>query len=270
MKNEMIIDSAEMKGAKIDIIEMTQLNGAKTGSIAEYLYFANQSNLKMRFIRITLTGGEVTTEAGALYYSKGHIENIVETGGVGGMIGKGFKAMLTQETAFNPKYRGTGEVVLEPTFAHYVLLQLNNESFVVDKGLFYCSIGDIEVKPVMQSNISSAALGGEGIFQTEIRGTGHVVLCIPVPIDELEILQLNNEKVQVDGNFALLRSGNIRFSVQKSTKGIIGTLASGEGLLNTFEGSGMVWLAPTAPMYGKIAYGGIGYGTNMSSSNNIQ
>ena len=141
---------------------------------------------------------------------------------------------------------------------------------MVDKGLYYCSIGDIEVKPVMQSNFSSAIAGGEGLFQTEIKGTGVVALEIPVPVDELEIIQLNNEKAQVDGNFALLRSGNIRFSVQKSTKGIIGTMASGEGLLNTFEGTGMLWLAPTAPMYRRICMGGIGYSTNITGSNNLQ
>lgn len=270
MTNERIIDSESVNGARIEIVEITQLNGAKTGAMAEYLYFAKQSQVNMKMIRIILDGGSVMTESGALYYSYGNIKSIVETGGITGMIGKGIKSKLTNEKAFNPVYTGTGTVILEPTFAHYVLLKLNNESFIVDKGLYYCSIGDIEVKPVMQSNFSSAIAGGEGLFQTEIKGTGVVALEIPVPVDELEIIQLNNEKAQVDGNFALLRSGNIRFSVQKSTKGIIGTMASGEGLLNTFEGTGMLWLAPTAPMYRRICMGGIGYSTNITGSNNLQ
>lgn len=270
MQNEKVIDSAEYNGAKIEIIEMTQLNGAKSGSIAEYLYFANAANVKMKFVRITLDGGSVTTEAGALYYLSGKIESVVETGGIGGMISRSFKSKLTNEKAFNSIYRGQGKVVLEPTFAHYVILEFKGNSFIVDKGLYYCSIGDIKVSAAMQGNISSAVAGGEGLFQTQISGTGFVVLEIPVPFEELEILQINNEKVQVDGNFALLRSGNIRFSVQKSTKGLIGTVASGEGLLNTFEGSGMVWLAPTAPMYKAIAFNGIGAMTNMTGRNSLQ
>lgn len=270
MKYERIIDSETINGATIEIVEITQLNGAKTGNMAEYLYFAKQSQVNMKMVRIKLEDSSVMTESGALYYCYGNVQQKVETGGISGMIGKGIKSKLTNEKAFNPIYSGTGTVMLEPTFAHYVLLKLNNENFIVDKGLYYCSVGDITVKPVMQSNFSSAIAGGEGLFQTEIRGTGVVVLEIPVPIDELEIIQLNNEKAQVDGNFALLRSGNIRFSVQKSTKGIIGTLASGEGLLNTFEGTGTIWLAPTAPMYRKICMGGIGFSTNMTGSNNIQ
>ena len=54
---------------------------------------------------------------------------------------------------------------------------------------------------------------------------------------------------QVDGDFALMRSGRIEFSVEKSTKGLLGTVASGEGLLQTFRGTGRVWIAPTQPLY---------------------
>ena len=270
MKYENIIDVEEFNGAKIEIVEITQLNGAKDGHTAEYLYFAKESRVNMKMIRVTLNDSSVMTESGAFYYSHGNIESIVETGGMSGLLKKGVKSMLTNEKAFNPVYRGTGVVVLEPTFSHFVLLKLNQQSFIVDKGMFYCAVGDIETKPVMQSNLSSAIAGGEGIFQTEISGTGVVALEIPVPMDELEVINLKNEKAQVDGNFAILRSGSIRFSVQKSTKGVFGTIVSGEGLLNTFEGTGMVWLAPTAPMYRKISLGGIGYLTNTPTSNNIQ
>lgn len=255
--NEKILDHAEIDGNKIEIVQMEQLNGAQTGAMSQYMYFMKQVNAKLKFIRITLNNGEVTTESGAFYYSKGNIQNRVETGGVTGMIGKAIKGALTQEKAFNPVYSGTGTVVLEPTFGHYALVQLENEAIVVDKGLYYCSIGKIDVKPVMQKNISSAVAGGEGLFQTKIVGTGWVVLAIPVPMDELEIFTLNNERVQVDGNFALLRSDSIKFTVTGSAKGIVGTLTSGEGLLQTFEGTGMVWLAPTAPMYSRMMYGGM-------------
>jgi uncharacterized protein (AIM24 family) len=65
-------------------------------------------------------------------------------------------------------------------------------------------------------------------------------------------IDLKDETLQVDGNFALMRTGRIEFSVEKSTKGIIGTLTSGEGLLQTFRGTGSVWLAPTQDIYQKL------------------
>lgn len=257
LRNEKILDSAIMNGDKIEIVQMEKLNGARSGPMSQYMYFMEQTNTKMKFVRITLNGGSVTTEAGALYYLKGNIQNRVDTGGIGGMISKGIKSKLTNEKAFNPTYSGVGEVVLEPTFGHYALIELTNESIIVDKGLYYCSIGKIETSPVFQSNVSSLVAGGEGWFQTKITGTGWVVLSIPVPVDELEMYQLNNERLQVDGNFALLRSASINFSVTGSAKGILGTVTSGEGLLQTFDGTGMVWLAPTSPMYSRLQYGGI-------------
>ena len=270
MRNERILDSACVGKDVIEIVEMTDLKGAKSGYTAQQLFFMKQAGVTLKFVRVKLNGGILTTESGALYYHKGNIQNNVNVGGVGGVAKKMFKSALTQETAFNPEYTGVGEVVLEPTFAHYILLELNNESFIVDKSLYYCSIGNIEVKPVMQSNISSALVGGEGLFQTKITGTGAVVLAISVPMEEIEIFQLNNERVQVDGNFAILRSSNINFTVQKSAKGLIGSALGGEGFLQTFEGTGMVWLAPTSPMYNKMAYGGMaGVTMSQGGSHNV-
>ena len=271
MKNERILDSAEVKGARIDIVEMTELNGAQSTGAAQSLFFAKQSNVKMKFIRITLSGGSVRTESGALYYSKGRIQSQVPTGGPVGMIGKMVKSKLTKETAFNPVYSGVGEVVLEPTFEHYILLELNNETIIVDKGLYYCSIGDINTSIAAQGNVSSAMFGGEGIFQTKITGTGFVALQIPVPMEEVEIYNLQNETVQVDGNFALLRSGTIDFSVRLAGGGVISSATSGEGLLQTFTGTGHVWVAPTAPVYAKMRMGGIsGVNIMQGNSNNRQ
>ena len=257
MKNEKIIDSAELKGAKIEIVELTDLNGAQSSSSAHTLFFAKQANISLKFVRIKLNGGSTKIESGSLYYSKGNIQNTVPVGGFSGFVGKSVKKMLTKESAFNPEYKGYGEVVLEPTFAHYIIVELKNESIIVDKGLYYCSIGDIEVSAAMQKNFSSAIAGGEGVFQSRIAGTGFVVLSIPVPMDEIEVVQLSNETLSVDGNFALLRSEGISFSVKTSGGGVIGSVLGGEGLLQTFSGTGMVWLAPTAPVYRKLAIGGI-------------
>jgi len=62
-------------------------------------------------------------------------------------------------------------------------------------------------------------------------------------------IKLHNEKLVVDGNFSLLRKGSIDFTVEKSTKGIFGTMISGEGLVQVFRGNGEVWLAPTLHYY---------------------
>ena len=72
-------------------------------------------------------------------------------------------------------------LVLEPSFNHFLILQLDKEEIIVDKGMFYCAQGSVTVKPVMQRSISSALGGGEGLFQISLSGTGLVVLECPVP-----------------------------------------------------------------------------------------
>jgi uncharacterized protein (AIM24 family) len=131
------------------------------------------------------------------------------------------------------------------------------EEVIADKGMFCCGQGTLDIGSAIQKNVSSALFGGEGLFQTRIRGTGIFVFESPVPADEVMRIDLKDETLQVDGNFALMRTGRIEFSVEKSTKGIIGTLTSGEGLLQTFRGTGSVWLAPTQDIYQRLLSGGI-------------
>lgn len=264
---EKVLQEMKYGNSTIQIVEMTKLIGAKNNYMAQNLFFLEQAGVHEKFIRVILNNDSVTTEAGAFYYSKGNIKNNVNIGGVGGLVGKAVKSKLTGEKAFNPVYSGTGIVVLEPTFGYYVLYPMDNESIIVDKSLYYCHLGDINVKPVMQQNLSAGFAGGEGWFQTQITGSGIVALEIPVPLEELVVYNLQNERCQVDGNFAILRSSSINFSVTKSTKGIVGTMASGEGLLNTFEGSGELWLAPTAPVYNKLSFGGISSVTSGNMNN---
>ena len=139
---------------------------------------------------------------------------------------------------------------------------------IADKGMFYCGQGSLEVGSAMQKNVSSALFGGEGLFQTRIKGTGICVFESPVPADEVLRIDLKDETLRVDGNFALMRTGRIEFSVEKSTKGLLGTLTSGEGLLQTFRGTGSVWLAPTQDIYQRLQAGGIANLASASRSSN--
>jgi len=77
-------------------------------------------------------------------------------------------------------------------------------------------------------------------------------LSIPVALNEIIPIQLNNETLQVDASFALLRTGDVHFTVEKASNSYVGAVTSGEGLMQTFRGTGTVWLAPTLPVYEKM------------------
>ena len=252
-----ILDSATGQSIKIEILGYKQLHGSQDPFTAANLFFASQAGLQLKQVRVSLDNGTAITEAGALHFLQGDLEATSSVGGVAG-LGKAFlKNLTTQESVFTPKYEGTGELYLEPSFGFYMIRQLKNEEIIADKGLFYCGSGSLEVGVATQKNISSALLGGEGFFQVSVKGTGLCVFSIPVPVKELKRVDLKDDTLKVDGNFAIMRTGKIDFTVEKSTKGLLGTLTSGEGLLQTFRGTGSVWLAPTQSIYQRIRTGGL-------------
>jgi uncharacterized protein (AIM24 family) len=256
-ENVKVLDKIERETFTAEILEFQKLKGANDLDLAGEIFFAKETGMSLKQVKVTLKNGSFMTEAGALYFMKGHITAETKVGGVGGLVSKMAKSFLNQESTFKPVYKGSGEIFLEPSFGHYIFIELNNEKIVVDKGLFYACEPTLKIEPIMQGNLSSGFLGGEGWFQTEISGTGVCILEVPVPREEILSYDLENEKLQVDGNFALLRTEGIKFSVQKSNKSLVGTLASGEGLLQTFEGTGQVWLAPTQPVYKKLDLYGV-------------
>ena len=100
----------------------------------------------------------------------------------------------------------------------------------------------------MRSNISSAVAGGEGLFNLSLNGSG--VFCIEsrCPKEELIEITLQDDVLKVDGNYAIAWSKSLDFTVERSGKSLIGSAASGEGLVNVYRGSGKVLMMPTAKM----------------------
>jgi uncharacterized protein (AIM24 family) len=96
----------------------------------------------------------------------------------------------------------------------------------------------------MRSNLSSAALGNEGLFNLGIQGRGILCLESACPREELVDIVLDNDVLKVDGNMAIAWSGSLDFTVERSGKSLIGSAASGEGLVNVYRGTGRVLLSP--------------------------
>ena len=252
-----VIDAAESERFRVEVLAYRRLGGAKDYRAASTIYFANQAGIRLKQVRITLREGEAITEAGALHFMLGHLQMESKLGGVAGVGRAIVNKFVTKEAAILPRYRGTGEIYLEPSFSHFLVYRLSGEEVICDRGMFYCSEGTLDVGAALQKNVSSALFGGEGLFQTRVKGTGICVFESPVPADEVIRVDLKDQTLQVDGNFALMRTGRIEFSVEKSAKSLLGTFTSGEGLLQTFRGTGSVWLAPTQDIYQKLEAGGV-------------
>ncbi|MBQ2920646.1 MAG: AIM24 family protein [Oscillospiraceae bacterium] len=217
-----------------------------TPQSAAMAYYCNEMNVRKRQVICELSQGHVTTQAGAMQWTVGDVNATTGIKGVGDFLGKAIRGSVTNESAIKPEYTGDGTLVLEPTYKHLVLLDTADwgGSVVLDDGLFLACESRLKHKAVMRSNLSSAALGNEGLFNLGIQGSGVVVLECHCPREELIEVELQNDVLKVDGNFAIAWSGSLNFTVERSGKSLIGSAASGEGLVNVYRGTGRVWLAP--------------------------
>jgi len=188
----------------------------------------------MHYVEIVLNNEAVRVEAGAARYWRGNINMSTTMPSVGGML----KSALTGNKIFRPVYTGTGTLMLMPKFHEFVEINLQNTKVVLERGAYWASEMGVEVDTHI-NNFSAGFLSGEGLIQTGVSGTGKVIACSPGPID---IIELHNERLVLDGAVAVARSAELSFSVQKSTRSLLGTMASGEGLVQVLEGTGKVFL----------------------------
>lgn len=217
-----------------------------TPSDAQTAYFCNAMNVRKRQVICDTSKANVTVQTGAMQWMVGNVHATTGVKGVGDFFGKAVRGKVTGESAIKPEYTGDGILVLEPTYKHLLLVDLAdwNGSIVLDDGLFLACDSKLKHKAVMRSNFSSAVAGNEGLFNLGLVGNGVVCLESPCPKEELVEITLQDDVLKIDGNMAIAWSGSLDFTVERSGKTLIGSAASGEGLVNVYRGTGKVLLAP--------------------------
>jgi len=222
-----------------------------TPQIAPLAYYASAMNVRKRQVVCDLHQTEgVTVQAGAMQWMLGNVNATTGVKGVGDLVGKALRGKVSGESAIKPEYTGNGLLVLEPTYRHLILLNVDDwgGSVVLDDGLFLACDSSLKHKAVMRSNFSSAIAGGEGLFNLSLNGSGIACLESACPKEDLVEITLKNDVLKIDGNFAVAWSAGLSFTVERSGKSLIGSAASGEGLVNVYRGTGKVLMAPTISM----------------------
>lgn len=222
-----------------------------TPSTAMTAYYCNEMNVRKRQVICDLSKANITLQAGAMQWMAGNVNATTGLKGVGDFFGKAVRGKVTGESAVKPEYTGNGVLVLEPTYRHILLVDLAdwNGSIVLDDGLFLACDSKLKQKAVMRSNLSSAVAGGEGLFNLGVVGNGVLCLESPSPKEELIEVTLQDDVLKVDGNMAIAWSGTLDFTVERWGKTLLGSAASGEGLVNVYRGTGKVLLAPVGGNY---------------------
>ena len=213
-------------------------------------YYSAQMNVRKRQLVCDLSKAPVTIQAGAMQWMLGNVNATTGVKSVTDFLGKAVRGKASGESAIKPEYTGDGILVLEPTYRHLILMDAADwgGSVVLDDGLFLACASNLKHKAVMRSNLSSAVAGGEGLFNLSLNGSGAICIESDCPKEELIEITLQNDVLKVDGNYAIAWSGSLEFTVERSGKSLIGSAASGEGLVNVYRGTGKVLMMPTARM----------------------
>jgi len=113
----------------------------------------------------------------------------------------------------------------------------------MEDGMFLACESTVKHNIEARSNLSSAVLGNEGLFNMKLIGSGVCALESNVTRDQIVEVELDNDVLKIDGSFAICWSGSLKFTVERGGKTLMGSAVSGEGLVNVYRGTGKVWLS---------------------------
>lgn len=237
------LNIVEQKGCFSIIEHQTDLSVAP--SEAGIKYYMSMMNCTPKQLMIQLNNNGVKLHPGAMQFMTGQIQQTSGITGVGDFLGKALKSKVTNDAAIKPEYVGTGIVMCEPTYMFPIIEDVSKwGGMVCDDGMFLCCEKSVQESVVMRSNFSSAVAGNEGLFNTCLSGNGLAVIKSKCPREELYELILENDCVKIDGNMAVAWSSSLEFTVERSGKSLIGSAASGEGLVNVYRGTGRILMQP--------------------------
>jgi uncharacterized protein (TIGR00266 family) len=147
-----------------------------------------------------------------------------------------------------------GEVTLAPTFSGNIALrQLRGDRILLTRGAFLACTGDLTLR--MRWGGIRGLLAREGLFFMEVSGTGDLFYTSYGGTLELPV----NGTLTVDNGHIVAFDPTLDFRIRTAGGGLMGFIASGEGLMVEFTGRGTVvlqsrnvnslveWLTPRLP-----------------------
>jgi uncharacterized protein (AIM24 family) len=195
-------------------------------------------------VRVSVDDGSVIVTPGAMQATRGKLDMVLESvkaaGGVWPFLAQAITTVLSGESMVKPRYIGTGEVLLESKRGVMFLIDIENETFVCDRNHFVACDGSLKVDGMI-NHWTAILNGGEGLVMPRCAGTGTVLMESPVGMNKIMVVHLNDETLRVDGTSVMAFWGNVEFKTEK-VGGFFTSFLSGEGHVNTYTGTGTVWI----------------------------
>lgn len=213
---------------------------------AQSAFFRSQMNIRQRQVIAKLHNSAVTLQAGGMQWTVGNITLREEPKDDGQLSARKLRKAVMNEVTVKPVYMGTGLVALEPTYRHLLTMDPAdwNGSLIVDNRSFIACEASVRQQTVPCADAVSAVAAGKSLFNVILSGAGTAIVESAVASSELVEVELDNDVLRVDSSLAIAWSGSLHFSVERASKGLLSSVASGAGLVNVYTGTGRVVMAP--------------------------
>jgi uncharacterized protein (TIGR00266 family) len=134
-----------------------------------------------------------------------------------------------------PQQRGS--VWLAPSMSgHVAHRRMNGEKLTLSTGAYLAHAGDVDLG--LKFGGLSSLLAKEGAFFLEVSGIGDLWF---TSYGGIEVVDVSGEFV-VDNGHLVGYEGDLRFTIGTAGGGLMGAVASGEGLVCRFSGQGRIYL----------------------------
>jgi uncharacterized protein (TIGR00266 family) len=217
-------------------------------------------------LQVSLSPNEVLiAEAGAMVARSGNLQmevklNAGRNAGFFGKLKAVFIALLRKvvggETFFVNHFSSAqgGWVWLAPALSGGIRpIFINGNAMLFSAGAYLASAGEIDLK--MRWGGLRAILSKEGAFFVEASGNGQIFVTSYGAIEEIYC----NGSYIVDNGHIVGFDSSLNFKIRSAGGGLLGFMASGEGLVCEFQGQGRIliqsrntsalvdWLSPLLP-----------------------
>jgi uncharacterized protein (TIGR00266 family) len=194
-------------------------------------------------------GQTLVAEAGSMVARSTHVamEVKMNAGPRAGFFGK-VKAILIAfvrkavggETFFVNHFSAPqpGRVWIAPGLSGQIRHRLMGpqEKLVLSSGAYLCSVGELDI--AMKFGGLKSLLAKEGAFMLEVSGPGELWFTSYGGIQTIDV----NGAFIVDNGHLVGYEGNLQMNIKSAGGGLMGFMASGEGLVCEFTGQGRVYI----------------------------
>jgi uncharacterized protein (TIGR00266 family) len=200
-------------------------------------------------LRVDLAPGRtLIAEAGSMVARHQHVtmEAKLNAGGSGGILSvlvalviALIRRFIGGETFFVNHFRAAqpGSVWIAPKLSGHVLhRRMNGEKLVLSSGAYLAHEGNITVN--MKFGGLRGLLAKEGAFFLEVSGHGDLWFTSYGGIETIDV----NGSYVVDNGHLVGYEGQLTFDIRSAGGGMLGFVASGEGLVCEFRGQGRLYI----------------------------